>query len=237
MRREVKSGRATVFQIKSFYWPSSYRFLFRGMILIHVSGVPGSGKTTLGQKFAALEGVIVVDTDELISDDDQREMMKLDSTGPPEDIHGPYRIAWEGLFTLALVNEFNKAREKGAKLLLFTGILNQLSPPPGSILPMPFIEIEKYFLDPPPPQLLRQFYTRYTKELNDDKQFWMAVATGRYQIPSSRTYMKSMENEKKWHMNHGYTLLGPEAIEQRINQALGLHQAKQNMGWVDRTIQ
>ena len=196
---------------------------------MHISGIPGSGKTTIGQKFSGLEGVIVVDTDELITDEDQKEMMKVDKKGPPEDIHKLYREKWEEIFRKALIEEYHKAETKNARLLIFTGILNQMSPPPGMVVPMPFADIEKYFLDVPLPQLLRQFYGRYTKEMNDDQEWWQGVASGRYRIPSSRTYLKSLALEKHWHVRHGYTLMTHTDVEHRIRETLGLHQARQKI--------
>jgi len=206
------------------------------MILIHVSGTPGSGKTTLGQKFAALEGVIVIDTDDVINAEDQEELMKLDKKGPPGDIHKLYREEWERRLTRTLWKEYHDAIEKNAKMLLFTGIMNG-DPEPGRILPMPFANIEKYFLDLPLPFLLKQYYGRYGKEMSTEDEFWEGVAAKRYKIPSSHTYLNAFKQEKGWHLSHGYIPMDPTAVEQRIRQALGIHQVKQNMGWVGRPIQ
>jgi len=190
------------------------------MIVIHVSGTPGSGKTTLGEKFLNYSEISVVDTDELISQEDEEKLFLLRDTGLPEDIHRPYRRAWKKLFRKQLWKAHDTALEQGKDIILFTGILNHMSPPPGMVAKMPFIQMAKYFLDVPLPILLRQFYSRFTKELLDQEEFWEGVAIGRYVIPSSDQYLKDLKEEQAWHLSHGYKLMTSKKIEKKIKRLL-----------------
>lgn len=173
--------------------------------VVHVSGSPGSGKTSLGK---LLTNVDVVDTDDLISDEEGVELSVLRDAGK----HDEALIRWKDMF---LSNLWNVYRKSTAKTLVFTGILNHWSPD-GSILEMPFPNVEKYFIDIQPDHLVRQFYLRYGKEMRDDAEFWSGVAEGRYNIPSSIEYLAENRKEKEWHVQHGYKLSAPDEIAKRI---------------------
>jgi hypothetical protein len=190
------------------------------MIVVHVSGTPGSGKTTLGQKFLGDSRIAVIDTDELINGADETALLFLRGTGTPEDIHRPYRRGWKKLFRKRLWKAYHQAEDDGKMILLFTGILNHMSPPPGMVMEMPFAMMQKYFLDIPLPQLLRQFYGRFTKDFLNDEEFWTGVAEGRYGIPSSNEYLKDFKQEKTWHFEHGYRLVSTKKMEKKIKRLL-----------------
>jgi gluconate kinase len=205
------------------------------MRVIHLSGIPGAGKTTLGQKFAALEGIVVVETDGLLTEEDLEELRKLSGTGSFDETHIPRIEAWKAMFIRVLRKEYYEAIEKGARVILFVGILDQHARSPGAIVEMPFADIDKLFLKVPLRQLLRQFYSRYTKELYKDEEFWEGVETGRYKIPSSRTFLASVDVQEKWHREHGYVTANPDMVEAIVMEALNLHQARPHMGWTGQS--
>lgn len=192
------------------------------MIIIHVSGTPGSGKTTFGNKIKSLPDVYVVDTDDLLSEEDEEELIKLQGTGPPEDIHFAYRERWKAIFTQKLRKASDEASSKGMKILVFTGILNininSLSGDERVIMEMPFDPLQKYFIMLPTDRLVRQFYQRCWKDLGDSTEFWKGVADRRYCIPGSREYLDTSEKEKQWHVSHGYALASVEDIEKDIGE-------------------
>jgi endogenous inhibitor of DNA gyrase (YacG/DUF329 family) len=173
--------------------------------IVHVSGSPGSGKTTLGLK---LSGFDVIDTDELISDAEGETLYQFRETGE----HDRALAHWKKMFQKNIQTAYEKST---ANTVVFTGILNHWSPD-GSILEMPFPNVEKYFIDMPLAQLIRQFYTRYAKEMGDDAEFWHDIAEERYTIPSSADYLKAHHQEKQWHLEHGYALLSADEIVAHI---------------------
>ena len=176
------------------------------MIIFHISGSPGSGKTTLGRDYKEFN---VVDTDELISDEEGLVITQLQNIGKKDEAVAK----WKEIFLRNLRIVAYKAQ---GKVLIFTGILNHYSPD-GSILEMPFDNVHKFFIDIAPEQLLRQFYGRYTKELKDDEEFWSGVSEGRYIIPSSAEYLKANREEKQWHLEHGYLALSIQEIRKRLD--------------------
>ncbi len=184
------------------------------MIIIHVSGTPGSGKTTLGKKFTAIRGVEVIDTDDVIS---EKELFVLRDTGSPE--HLTFQQRWMELLTQNLKTVRDAAEKKGIKILIFVGILNQSSPessPDKDPMKMPFKTVHKYFIDLPLPKLVRQFYLRYATELGDDEEWWTGVANQHYNIPGSVEYLQAQEKEKGWHVLQMYELASPSEIEKSI---------------------
>ena len=175
--------------------------------VIHISGSPGSGKTVLGQQLVD-DDVEVIDTDELISDAEGQELYELRET----ERHVDALVHWREIFLGNLRRAYDQARKH---TLIFTGILNHYSPD-GSVLEMPFPNTEKYFIDLPLETLVRQFYTRYAKEVGDDAEFWSGVANGRYNIPGSLDYLEEHRKEKLWHVEHDYELYSPESIAMKV---------------------
>jgi hypothetical protein len=172
------------------------------MPVIHVSGSPGSGKTTL---VALLRDCCtVVDTDELIQDDEHRLLETLRDTGKHEEA----LLKWREILTQKIVTLYNH----NVGLLVLVGILNHCSPngtPFELAIPLAF----KAFLDVPRAELLRRFYGRFGIELRQDAEFWIGVETGRWGIPSSTEYIRAHEVEKEWHLRHGYELCASEKVE------------------------
>jgi shikimate kinase len=163
------------------------------MRIVHISGSPGTGKTTLGQ---SLIGARAIDTDELISDKEGEHIKQL---------KGEEALRyWSDLFTQRIIECIDKAQHE--LILFFTGILNHHSPD-GSILKFPVPNVRLYFLDLPLPLLLQRFYKRYTKQLSDDAVFWLQVSTNYHVIPSSQEYLRNCAEERAWHLKNGYVVL------------------------------
>jgi len=178
--------------------------------VVHISGSPGSGKTTLGQQLSAV-GVEVIDTDELISDIEGQSLYKLRDSGQ----HKAALQLWKEMFTQNLHNAYVNVSAT-TETVIFTGILNHFSAN-GSILEFPFTA-EKYFIDLPEEQLFRQFYGRYGAEMKDDTNFWQGVAQGNWDIPSSKDYKTMCDEERAWHLIHAYEPLSPSEIVLRIKK-------------------
>lgn len=218
---EVKRKNSTLRPLSSLIVTTKFTFLFtmseqtstlfhnmRLQRVVHISGSPGSGKTTLGREFCAA-GVEVIDTDELISDSEGQSLYALRDSGQ----HEAALREWQIVFTRNLRQAYTNV-SANTNTIIFVGILNHFSAN-GSILELPF-EAEKYFIDLPYEQLLQQFYGRYGIEMKTDTSFWSGVAQGRWDIPSSKDYKLMHEEERTWHTMHAYEMLSPHEITLRI---------------------
>ena len=175
------------------------------LMVVHISGSPGSGKTTLGNRIKKKlnkRGVRVVDTDELITRDTLggKELIVLEQE--PDDTH--YVKRWREIFA----EEINRTIMKYEKdhyslVLVFVGILNHWGGPKGNTAEMPEANL-KLFLDVPMTTLLKQTYQRYNVEMKDDEEFWRDVAAGRDVIPDSTHIISMATQEREWHDEHGY---------------------------------
>lgn len=178
------------------------------MRIIHVSGSPGSGKTTLGDLVgSSLTNFEIFDTDDLISDEEGEDLIELRHEGKHEEA----KEMWKSMFTANIMKACDRSSD-----ILFTGILNHFSPD-GSILEFPIASAEKYFIDPPRTQLLIQFYGRYTTELKHDADFWRRVANKELVIPNSLEYLQANEREKAWHVENGYFCGSYDMIRSKIH--------------------
>jgi len=167
------------------------------MQVIHISGSPGSGKTTLIEWLAenAPAGVRVetVDTDTLLE-------------------------ASETNTARAIVAIRRAAERRGVTLLVFAGIL---SPESGVtfVFPRRARVTRRWFIDEPSDVLLARFYGRYAA-FRGDAAFWRDIASGRHTIPSSREWLADHCADEDWHAARGYTFLSVRAMQARLRSLL-----------------
>ena len=171
-------------------------------IVFHVSGSPGSGKTTLIDMLKEqMPTLYAVDTDEILEDHDPLVIkMRTFKQETQEFVE-----AWKIAVRTNVQRQIEIATKNKYRCIVFACILNNMGGPLGGIVDINDIVKYKYFLVPPLPMLLRRFYVRY-ETLKDDTEFWDGVASGIYPIPSSDNYIKLHKSEKEWHVSHGYIL-------------------------------
>lgn len=172
-------------------------------IVIHISGSPGSGKSTLVTMLKQrVPTLYVVDTDEIFEDSDPVviQMRTLDQATES------YVSVWKSAVRESIQRHIEIARNQGKKYIVFAGILNNMNGPLGGIVDISDIVYYKYFLSPPLSTLLRRFYIRF-ETLKKDDEFWEGVVAGIYPIPSSEEYKKSHNEERDWHIQHGYMII------------------------------
>jgi len=174
-------------------------------MIIHISGTPGSGKTTLGEQLKEKykDKIIVYDTDEFIQHHNKagKKLSEIEKSSTVEE----YKKAWLEI----LGNEINKFISKHPnRIIVFTGILSNFSPDDT------IYEIQadhKYRLNVPLNEIMRRYYMRLC---NDEKnrtnkksnEYWNKVADDVYHISSSKDITYGYNKDVEWHNKHGYEL-------------------------------
>lgn len=192
-------------QLTAFYKSVEHREIEKqnAPIVFHISGSPGSGKTTLVSMLKKqMPTIYVIDTDEILDDADP--LVVLMRTFPQSSEE--YVAAWKKAVRVNIQRCIDSAQQHNLSAVVFAGILNNMNGPIRGIVDISDVAHYKYFLNPPLPLLLQRFYGRYGT-LKEDGEFWEGVATDMYPIPSSEQYKASHEEERVWHVDHGYVLM------------------------------
>jgi hypothetical protein len=149
---------------------------------VHISGSPGSGKTTLGERIEKIFDVIVKDTDDFTHD-------------LPKDVSFMHLLD-------SKIQTFLTNHKK--ENVVFVGIMD--------ITLDGNTHIYKFKEDTPLQILLKRFYSRIIKVGEQDSNFWEDVTNGKEIIPSSQDKISEVFNTKESHLQLGYKPLEEEAI-------------------------
>lgn len=126
----TKNNLFCVMRFKVKYISNDNLTLATPMHIIHISGMPGSGKSTLGEKIAHTfvnSDVRVIDTDDLIvrNTPNGNELLELEKLSPQQDPGGlKYNTRWREIFSREIQWNIDKSNEDGMKILVFVGILD-----------------------------------------------------------------------------------------------------------------
>lgn len=186
--------------------------MFNQMV-VHISGSPGSGKTTLGEWITVKYGnfIAVKDTDEFIQrgDDEDRRLKKFIETSKE------YMDELKSIKDRK-IEEFIK--ENPNKHIVFVGLMDHFGLKPFYDMKRAGVKI---FIDIEDSDLLRQYYTRFgTLPSEVGNSLWEDVANGKDYIMSSSEKMK--ENDDIWleHKQHNYRLMCRDSIKIFITDVL-----------------
>ena len=172
-------------------------------MIVHISGAPGVGKTTLGNELSILyPKIIVKDTDDFahnLSQDD-----------------GPLFIEQ---LTQTIEKFISEHCQKNIVIIL-VGILDITHNNITYMVDMKKITLHLFYLDIPLPQLLSQFYTRITDVGKHDVVLWTKIAQGTQFIPSSKEIILDYTLSKQQHLNMGYTSYNKSTLLQIIQKML-----------------
>jgi adenylate kinase family enzyme len=183
-------------------------------IIIHISGFPGSGKTTLGEKIQKIfKNTIVYDTDGFIQHHTKegKELLKLDNEKKSKE----YKILWKE----TIENKINSFTSKYQnKIIVFVGSLDNFAPP-NTIYN---IKADyKFILDVPLNELMKRYYLRiYLMEQKSTKKqsdyYWKKLSEGVYNINGSEDIIKDYQKYNEWHKKNNYTFLDDKHIIDKI---------------------
>jgi shikimate kinase len=168
-------------------------------IIIHISGSPGAGKTTLGEELSKKYGdlIAVKDTDEFI----QREQSEEISNARNEECARIWRKYVHAGITQFIRNNTNK-------IIVFVGILDIVVGKEPYYYEFDHVT-KQFFLNVPLPELLKRYYTRFVQLAH-----WDEIARNEIKIPASDTYIEEAITQKESDVRRGYELATHEQILQ-----------------------
>jgi len=172
------------------------------MAKIHISGFPGSGKTTLGEKLAKefKKNVYIVETDGFIQHHTKegKQLLKIQKQiGNRKEVEAEYNKKWRDILTEKIKDSFDETK---APIVILVGSLDNFSL--NGKLFWPQVDY-KFLLKVELPELLRRYYTRLC-EKNLPVNFWKNVAKTNYSITGSEEIVKSVQKYNSLHIQHKY---------------------------------
>jgi hypothetical protein len=196
------------------------------IIVVHISGVPGSGKTTLGtritKEITAPSAIRVVDTDDLLVRDTPigNELRRLEDEISLSDPAGKnYDTGWRTIFLAEIHKKIEEARADKIRVIVFVGILDHMGH--GKYpLALGTAATHLFYIEIEVSQLLFQFYTRYSRLFGEKDQFWTDVSDGREVIPSSEQLLVDAKHTKQWHLERGYKLETSDSIYNHVSRMI-----------------
>jgi adenylate kinase family enzyme len=192
-------------------------------IIIHVSGYPGSGKTTLGEKLEKLyKNIIVYDTDGFIQHHTKegKQLLKIE-----KDILNNKKTNkdYKDLWKKTIKNKIDKFISKyNTKIIVFVGSLDNFAPP-NTIYNIN--ANYKFVLDVPLNELMKRYYLRISQmeQKSTKKQsenYWNNLSKGIYHIQGSDDMIKDHKKYNEWHKKHDYIFLDDKDIIKKINDII-----------------
>ena len=176
--------------------------LFNIHMIIHISGFPGSGKTTLGDKIQRLfKNIVVYDTDMFIQHHTREGKQLLSLERANED--KKYKI----LFMETMKNKIKEFIDQHqGKTIIFVGSLDNFAPP-GVIYKI--AANYKFVLNVPLNELMKRYYLRIYKSDQDMSKFdsanyWKKLASNVYNISGSKEIITNYKKYNAWHKKANY---------------------------------
>lgn len=167
-------------------------------MIIHISGTPAIGKTTLGKMLKRkYKKLVIFDTDDLLTAQDEKTIEKSTSMKNKKK-------TWNKITTDKLKKLFKKNEDK---CLVIVG--NLLGPDNTYyVLDDQYNgkNVYRILYDVPLKLAIKRYYEREISILNDENLL-ENVLSNDIVIPSTRRYVKMFENDNTWHTNNNYAKL------------------------------
>lgn len=187
-------------------------------IIIHISGFPGSGKTTLGEKIQQIfKNIIVYDTDGFIQHHTKegKQLLKLEADKKFKE----YKILWKNTIKNKISEFISKYQNK---IIVFVGSLDNFAP---SNTIYNIKADYKFLLDIPLDELMKRYYLRISlTEKNttkkQSKNYWNKLSKGIYHISGSDDIIKDNIYYNKWHKDNNYVFLDDTQIINEITKLI-----------------
>jgi adenylate kinase family enzyme len=187
-------------------------------MLIHISGFPGSGKTTLGEKIQRLfKNTIVYDTDLFIQHHtvEGKQLLALERANKNSE----YRV----LFTNTMCKKIKEFIDRHpSKIIIFVGSLDNFAPN-GIIYKI--AANYKFVLDVPLNELMKRYYLRIYKNDRasskaESADYWKKIAAGTYNINGSKEIITDYKKYNTWHKKANYTFYTDAQIIANIKKII-----------------
>lgn len=165
------------------------------MQIIHVSGAPGIGKTTLGEKLSKV--ILVKDTDDFMNDQPIDNGQK-----------------WLNRLHLKIEEFINNHPNQN---ILFVGIMD-ISVDDKLYIYEFNRSVKRILLNVPIDIVLQRFYSRIIKLGETEPGFWNDIVNNRFNLafPGSNDKIQEIKNVIETHQKLGYELMTEEEITQYI---------------------
>lgn len=191
-------------------------------IIIHISGFPGSGKTTLGESISKkFPKLIVYDTDLFIQHhiSTGKQLLQIEKQiDLKRKTIGDYKIAWFNIIKKS-IDEFIETHPN--ETIVFVGSLDNWAPP-NTIYDIKCSY--KFVLDIPLDELMKRYYTRIclenSKVSKASQDYWNKLSKGIYNISSSDEIISKHKKYNEWHEKHHYEFLSDKEIVKKIKEII-----------------
>ena len=213
------------YQPGSFVGCATLRLVLRPPLVrvIHVSGTPGSGKTTLGKDISNVnpEDICVFDTDDLDNHNwVEIEKIKRASVGPTPELDAAFARTWSVAMHDGLQDVANQASMAKCKVLVLTGVLTHwgLGGPGGDTNVITLADdrhITRLYIDVAIDVVLQRYYWRFAS-VDTTNPFWERLAQGKAYIPDSKRMITLVQMNRDEHHAAGYLVVDPEDARSRI---------------------
>ena len=176
--------------------------------IVHITGPPACGKTTLGETIRMeCPTWVVYDTDKFIQHHNHNGKLLLDLEFRVSKEE--YTKIWEAMLQKC-IHDFVH-RDHPRESICFVGLLDNFAPNGVDPFRLDCVDFP-FFLQVPTPELLRRYYTRAS---NADQEYFEKLASKTYYLDSSNEYVDRVAHLEIWSEKEHYMKMSSGEILER----------------------